>query len=210
MWSPGQRGAHAAPHVQSLNDRAMTSTTTTETRSSGQLSEHDPLTVADRYEVKRLLGRGGTAAAFRAFDRKSGQDVALKLLTASGSADKVARMHELFEREFHTLIELAHPRVVQAFDFGHDHGKPYYTMEVLDGGDLRELAPMPWQEACTVAYEMCSALALLHSRRLVHRDITPRNVRRTHDGRAKLLDFGLLAPMGPTALLAGTAPYVAP
>jgi serine/threonine protein kinase len=91
----------------------------------------------------------------------------------------------------------------------HD-GQPYYTMEIFAGGDLHELAPLPWREVCHIAYEICSVLSLLHSRRLLHRDLTPRNVRRTADGTAKLIDFGLLAPMGPTGLIAGTPPYVAP
>jgi hypothetical protein len=176
----------------------------------GALSAVDPTQVAGRYEVLRLLGRGGMAAAYRVRDTATGEEVALKLLMIARDAPKAARTIELFEGEFHTLNQLAHPRVVRAFDYGVADGQPYYTMEILDGGDLHELAPLPWQEVCMIAYEICSVLSLLHSRRLVHRDLTPRNVRRTADGRAKLIDFGLLAPMGPTGLIAGTPPYVAP
>jgi hypothetical protein len=150
------------------------------------------------------------ASAYRVRDATTGQELALKLLTIKAEAHKAARAIELFEGEFHTLTQLAHPRTVRAFDYSVDQGQPYYTMEILDGGDLHELSPLPWQEVCTIAYEICSVLSLLHSRRLVHRDLTPRNIRRTADGRAKLLDFGLLAPMGATGLLAGTPPYVAP
>jgi eukaryotic-like serine/threonine-protein kinase len=150
------------------------------------------------------------ASAYRVRDATTGQELALKLLTIKAEAHKAARAIELFEGEFHTLTQLAHPRTVRAFDYGVDQGQPYYTMEILDGGDLHELSPLPWQDVCTIAYEICSVLSLLHSRRLVHRDLTPRNIRRTADGRAKLLDFGLLAPMGATGLLAGTPPYVAP
>ena len=70
-------------------------------------------------------------------------------------------------------------------------------MELLDGGDLRERAPLPWREACALLCDVCSSLALLHSRRLVHRDVSPRNVRCTADGRAKLIDFGAMVPVGP-------------
>ena len=168
-----------------------------------------PRRVADRYEVLELLGKGGMAVAHRALDVVTGRHVALKLLLET-SDEKRRKEMELFEREYQTLVQLAHPRVVQVFEYGLDAGAPYYTMELLDGGDLQTLAPMRWQDAATAAYEICSALSMLHSRRLVHRDLTPRNIRRTADGKAKLIDFGLLSPMGPPSLLAGTPPFVAP
>ncbi len=169
-----------------------------------------PFRFADRYEVRGLLGRGGMASVYRAWDEVLGCAVALKVLAAPADLNHAARTVELFEREFHTLAHLSHPRIVRAHDYGLLGEEPYYCMELLDGGDLRELAPLPWQDVCTVAYEICSALSLLHSRRLVHRDLTPRNVRRTQSGQSKLIDFGLLSPMGPTTLLAGTPPFVAP
>src|SRR5262249_13116204 len=87
---------------------------------------------------------------------------------------------------------------------------PFYTMELVDGGDLRERTPMHWRDACSVIYDVCSSLALIHSRRLVHRDISPRNIRCSRDGHAKLIDFGALVPMGPGGLIVGTPPFVAP
>jgi hypothetical protein len=169
-----------------------------------------PFKIAGRYEVRELLGRGGMASVCRAWDERLRTEVALKLLTVEGDCKQIARSTELFEREFHTLAELCHPRIVRAIDYGVDDEQPYYSLELLDGGDLRELAPLPWQDVCTIAYELCSALSLLHSRGLVHRDLTPRNVRRTRSGQSKLIDFGLLSPVGPTTLLAGTAPFVPP
>ena len=83
-------------------------------------------------------------------------------------------------------------------------------MELLDGGDLRDRSPLPFREACALIFDVCSSLALLHSRRLVHRDISPRNVRCTRDGRAKLIDFGTMVPMGHSGLVAGTPAFVAP
>ncbi|HVW25003.1 MAG TPA: protein kinase [Polyangiaceae bacterium] len=168
-----------------------------------------PFWLAERYEVLHLLGRGGMASVYRARDDATGNTVALKVLAVDKSSHAV-RSIELFEREFHTLVQLAHPRVVRAYDYGVEGEQPYYAMELLDGGDLRKLSPLPWPEVCTVAYEICSALSLLHSRGLVHRDLTPRNIRRTASGQAKLIDFGLLSPMGETTLLAGTPPFVAP
>jgi hypothetical protein len=150
------------------------------------------------------------ASVFRALDSSTGKTVALKVCSSRISDAKSRKTIELFEREFHSLAHFAHPRVVAAYDYGVDGDVPYYSMELLDGGDLHGLAPIHWQDTAVIAYEICSALALLHSRGLVHRDITPRNIRRTGDGKAKLIDFGLLSPMGPTGLIAGTAPFVAP
>ncbi|MDD9946598.1 MAG: serine/threonine-protein kinase [Myxococcales bacterium] len=175
-----------------------------------ELTEQDPSRVADRYVVERVLGRGGMGSVYRIRDSATGQELALKRLQGKGGTVPSPTAVELFEREFNTLNQLVHPRVVRAFDYGIDDERPFYTLELLDGGDLREHAPMPWERVCSVAYELCSVLALLHSRKLVHRDLTPRNVRLTGDGMAKLIDFGLLSPIGPVEHLAGTPPYMAP
>ncbi|HKU42371.1 MAG TPA: AAA family ATPase, partial [Polyangiales bacterium] len=164
-----------------------------------------------RYLVQQLLGRGGMAAVYQVLDERTDQTLALKQLTAAATSGPYAGMGALFEREFHTLLSLSHPRVIAVYDYGVDAEGPYYTMELLDGGDLREQSPLPWREACSMAFEICSSLALLHSRRLLHHDISPRNIRRTRDGRAKLIDFGAMAPMGVHGgQLVGTPPFVSP
>jgi tetratricopeptide (TPR) repeat protein len=166
--------------------------------------------INDRYHVRAVLGQGGMACVYRALDILTGQDVALKLLMPRSEPDQRAESIAIFEREFHTLAELRHPCVIKVHDYGVTDSGPYYTMELLDGGDLRERAPLPWREACRVFFDVCSSLALLHSRRLIHRDISPRNVRCTPDGSAKLIDFGAMLPMGPTHQVVGTPAFVAP
>ena len=89
--------------------------------------------------------------------------------------------------------------VIEVYDYGIDDRTPYYTMELLDGGDLRERSPLPWRDVCSLLRGVCSSLALIHSRRLVHRDVTPANIRCTRDGEAKLIDFGAMAPVGAVA-----------
>jgi len=167
---------------------------------------------SERYELHELLGRGGMASVYRATDRNTGRVVALKQLTAATQSAEHTRVFALFEREFHTLAQLAHPHVIAVYDYGTlPDGSPFYTMELLDGGDLRELAPLPWQKTCGLLFEVCSSLGLLHSRRLLHRDITPRNIRCTSDGRAKLIDFGAMAHMSTGgADVVGTPAFVAP
>jgi tRNA A-37 threonylcarbamoyl transferase component Bud32 len=166
--------------------------------------------VADRYELQRDLGRGGMATIHEVVDRASGARLALKrLLRADDGADQ-EHLEVLFEQEFHTLSQLAHPRVVRVHDFMRFDDVAFYTMELLDGGDLTDLAPLPWRRVCALLIDVCSALSLLHSRRLVHRDLTPRNVRCTHDGTAKLIDFGAMMRFGPARRLVGTPAYIAP
>ncbi|MBN1654218.1 MAG: protein kinase [Deltaproteobacteria bacterium] len=166
--------------------------------------------IANRYQVEETLGQGGMAAVYRVFDTNTNQEVALKQLLTKESSEKHEDISKLFEHEFHILTQLAHPRVIEVYDYGIDEAGPYYTMELLDGGDLRELAPMPWKKACSLMSDICSALGLLHSRRRLHRDLTPRNIRCTRDGKAKLIDFGALAPMGPCKYVIGTPPLTSP
>lgn len=144
---------------------------------------------------------------FRAHDERVGRDVALKRFRLElDQGEDLLR----FRREFHTLARLRHPRIVEAYDFGFDDGRPYYTMELLDGQDFGDLAPLDWRHACALLRDVASALAFLHARSLLHRDIAPRNARCTADGRAKLLDFGMLATMGATSEIVGTVHSIAP
>jgi hypothetical protein len=164
----------------------------------------------DRYEALALLGMGGMGAVYRARDRHSGRVVALKRLSVARAETRRAQLTELFHQEFRTLAQLAHPHVVRAHDFGIDEHGPYYSMELLEGQDLHALSPLPWREACSLMRDVCSAVALLHSRRLLHRDVSPKNIQRTSAGRATLLDFGAMMPMGPSKSVVGTAPLVPP
>ena len=167
---------------------------------------------ATRYELHELLGEGGMARVHRATDLVLRREVALKLLAVDVLTPSRAHMLALFEREFHTLAQLSHPHVIEVFDYGLSaDGSPFYTMELLDGGDLRERAPLPWREVCRLMFDVCSALALLHSRRLLHRDITPRNIRCTRAAVAKLIDFGAMSPMSAGGSdIVGTPAFTAP
>ena len=166
--------------------------------------------VRGRYSLLEELGKGGAAVVYRATDSATRRDVALKQLLVGPSDRHYRATVSLFDREFQTLAQLSHPSIIEVYDFGIDDAGAYYTMELLDGGDLRERAPLDWVAASAVAYDICSSLALLHSRRFVHRDVSPRNIRCTHSGRAKLIDFGAMAPMGAGGLIVGTPQFVAP
>lgn len=157
----------------------------------------------------RRLGEGGMAVVFEALDLATDRRLAMKRMRPP-RPERRDLLLALFEREFITLSQLAHPRIVAVHDYGVDDQGPYYTMELLDGGDLARLAPTDYRDACGLARDVCSALSLLHSRRIVYRDLSPSNVRCTSNGLAKLIDFGTLAPMGRHQSLLGTLPCMAP
>lgn len=162
--------------------------------------------------MEAQIGRGGMASVFRVRDETSGELRALKCVAISEGEPKTAKELSAFlEQEFHVLAGLRHPNVVRAFDFGFVDGAAYYTMELLPGRDLRAAsAELDWRGVCAILRDVASALALMHSRRLLHRDVTPRNVHVTADGRAKLIDFGAMLPMGQGQDIVGTPAYIAP
>jgi hypothetical protein len=167
----------------------------------------DPaLTIGPRYRIEAEIARGGMGVVYSAWDEAEQRTLALK----RPLPDAAPRQIELLASEYRTLVSLKHPRIIEVYDYGFDAEGPYYTMELLDGMDLRARSPLPWRQVCTYLRDVASSLALLHARKLLHRDVTPPNIRLTGDGRAKLLDFGALVPFGRQTSLVGTAACVAP
>jgi hypothetical protein len=163
---------------------------------------------AERYVVKERLASGGVGVVYRVLDTVTGETRALKRLSANAAREKATL--QAFEREYHVLVGLQHPRIIRVFDYGIDVEGPYYTMELLEGADLRTAAPVPYRKACFYLRDVATSLALLHARRLLHRDVSPRNVRATTDGHCKLLDFGALANFGRSSIVVGTPPAIPP
>ena len=164
--------------------------------------------VANRYLVEEELASGGMGIVYRVRDRSTGEERALKRLKAEATTQR--HLVEAFEREYQVLAGLDHPRIIRVFDYGVDTVGPYYTMELLVGQDMRYAAPLAYRLACRCLRDVATSLALLHARRFLHRDLSPRNVRLTADGHCKLLDFGALSSFGNVSLAVGTAPAIAP
>ncbi len=165
--------------------------------------------IAQRYRIESELGRGGMAVAYAVRDQVENRRLALKRLFEREGKNR-DELVQHFEREYHALKQLSHPRVVEVYEFGHDGGTAFYTMEWLGGGDLNTLSPLPVSRVCALLADVCSVLSLLHSRGLVHRDVTPRNIRCTDDGLAKLIDFGGVTAFGSVPHVIGTPAFCSP
>ncbi len=178
-----------------------------------------------RYQLGEVIGRGGMASVYTAKDLNLGRDVALKLFAPqSADPDELRRQ----EAEIELLATLNHPSLVTLFDAGTDtripdEPRPFLTMELVDGQDLRTRirhSPLPLDELAVVGAGIADALAYVHGLGIVHRDIKPANillvpVRPGEPLRPKLTDFGIARIIDGTRLTAtgtmvGTAAYLSP
>src|SRR5690606_14840243 len=91
---------------------------------------------AGKYRVEGKLGEGGMGVVYRARELNSGREVALKQLLYSTAGHKRKSAEALFEREYHTLVRLKHPRIIEVYDYGLSEQGPFYTMELPQGQDL--------------------------------------------------------------------------
>ncbi len=170
-----------------------------------------PGDVLDRFEVLRELGRGGFGAVYEALDRELGRRVALKTLRPGRSRDEWA--DEQLRTEAQAAASLSHPGIVTLHEASTCDRGPYLVMELLRGETLEHRlgrGPLPVGRAVDVSLQVARALAHVHARGLVHRDLKPGNVFLGEDGRVKLLDLGLAHLLGRKSSTGGTPAYVAP
>ena len=156
----------------------------------------EPGTQLGAWEVVRPLGKGGMAVVYevRAEDGRVG---ALKLVQPSGS-DR-AEVEARFRRELRSLSRLHHPNIVAVLDSGQWQGRDWFVMDLIPGRDLRvevevwehEPPTNRWETVRRITADVARALSAVHAAGLVHRDVTPGNVRIGTDGRARLMDFGV-------------------
>lgn len=161
--------------------------------------------VAGRYELGEVLGTGGMARVYRAHDQLLSRDVALKLFRDDLDEDASARASQ----EMRTLADLHHPGLVAMYDAGTCEGRPFLVMELVDGPTLT-----PDADLRAVGEQVAEALAYVHARGVIHRDVKPANILLAPAG-AKLTDFGIArvidgARHTGTGLTLGTAPFLAP
>lgn len=153
-----------------------------------------------RYQVRRLLGRGGMGEVYLCADPALGRQVAIKILPAALVTDE--KMRGRFLNEARAVAGINHPNVITIHDVGltdpRDEGLPpgllYLVLEYLEGlaiDEIMEKRRLTLEECLDIGMQMLDGLKAAHQKRILHRDVTPANVMVRPDGRVKLLDFGL-------------------
>lgn len=180
--------------------------------------------IDSRYDLLEQLGKGGMGIVYKAHDRLTDNEVALKLVNnahptsiiSTGSTDD---MQLALAREFRTLASLRHPHIVAVLDYGFDvQQRSYYTMQLLeDAQTLTEYAaPLSIEKKVLACVDVLHALVYLHRRGIIHRDLKPANVLVNASRTIRVVDFGialepgLLTQSDEFTGIAGTLPYMAP
>ncbi|MFO0799529.1 MAG: protein kinase [Gemmataceae bacterium] len=176
-----------------------------------------PLTLG-MYEVVSKIAEGGMGTVYKCRDPRSGQLVAVKVISPGTTRNPVVLQR--FEREFTSARVLEHPNVVRAIEFCGTGPNPFLVMEFVDGESIGQMVEragaMPEAEAVRLIGQVCDGLQRAHKQGLIHRDVKPDNVLVTKGGVAKLTDMGLVKDVeGDTNLTKtgrglGTPHYMAP
>jgi TolB-like protein/Tfp pilus assembly protein PilF/predicted Ser/Thr protein kinase len=168
------------------------------------------------YKILEELGRGGMGVVYKAEDTRLRRSVALKFLPPELAADTEAR--ERFLAEARSASALQHQSICAIYEIGESGGRPFISMEYIEGQSLREriaAGPLPLDEAVETAVQIAEGLQEAHEKGIVHRDIKAANILLSKKGKAKITDFGLAKAIDRTVLTKegttlGTASYMSP
>ena len=173
--------------------------------------------LGNRYEVTKLIGKGGMADVYLALDTILKREVAIKVLKADLSSDPVAL--ERFNREAIATTQLSHPNIVDVYDVGEDSNHHYIVMEYIKGYTLKDLirkrGTIPYKESIWMIKQLAGALMEAHRKGIIHRDVKSQNVLIKPDGTIKITDFGIAIAAGSMQITSkdsvlGSVHYLAP
>ncbi|MCH7988172.1 MAG: serine/threonine protein kinase [Planctomycetes bacterium] len=170
------------------------------------------------YIIEKKIGAGGMGTVYLGKHDQTGQEAAVKVLTASFSQEEGAIAR--FSREIDALKQIASPYIVKLFESGVDENETYYyAMEYVEGDTLssrlRKDNRIGWRDVIEISVQICSALKAAHDAGFVHRDLKPSNLIFSGDGTVKLTDFGVAQVFASSRLtvtggIIGTAEYMSP
>jgi serine/threonine-protein kinase len=169
------------------------------------------------YEILSELGRGGMGVVFKARQVKLNRLVALKMVLVAAQANGQELVR--FRREAEAVARFQHPNIVQIYEIGEAEGRPYFSLEFVEGGSLaQKLDGNPWPAvaAALLVQALAGAVAAAHEQGIIHRDLKPANVLLTRHGQPKITDFGLAklieggGGLTRTGAVMGTPSYMAP
>jgi tetratricopeptide (TPR) repeat protein len=166
----------------------------------------DPMRHMRHYVLVSLLGTGGMAAVWKAWDRSLGRWVAVKILKPD-----IGHPTQRIEREGRMAGGLSHPNIISIYERGQHEGQPYLVMPFVDGKSPQ--CPLPPAEAARLTRDVAQALAHAHEMGVIHRDVKPGNILVESGGRVVLTDFGLAIPENSASArwaMSGTPEYASP
>jgi formylglycine-generating enzyme required for sulfatase activity/class 3 adenylate cyclase/predicted Ser/Thr protein kinase len=209
LWDDASdRSTHAEPRITPAPAAAALSSPSND---SGSTAAAEP--VISRYQILERVGVGGMGVVFKAYDRETGEVVALKVLRPE-IADQ-SPLVEGLKNELRLARRITHKNVCRIYDFNRSEGTAFITMEFVQGESLRHVlnrfGALNLRKAVNVARQICEGLYEAHSQGIVHRDLKPENLMIDEFGNVKLMDFGLahlVAEGGSPAV--GTPSYMAP
>ena len=177
------------------------------------MTELSGRTLAGRYRVDALIGRGGMADVYRGMDVVLERPVAIKILT-----DRSDDIRKRFLREAQSMARLNHRNIVGVYDAGQSDGVSYIVMELVAGRTLAQIPPdeLTMHSAIRFFIDLLEALAYAHEQSVIHRDIKPANVMVLPDGTVKVMDFGLsrrtseMSSVTNAGEIVGTIAYLSP
>ncbi len=175
--------------------------------------------ISGRYKIESLIGSGGMANVYKAYDNTLNRVVALKVLKEEHRED--LEFVRRFEREARAVLSLSHENIVRSYDVGEDGDISYIVLEYVEGSTIKEMiksdGPMAPKVAVNLTCQVLEALAHAHQKGIIHRDIKPQNVIVTPRGRAKLTDFGIARDVAATTrtfagsnTVMGSVHYISP